>query len=381
MIRWITKGFHTNTILLIRSNPPLRGGGIIGQSAQRRKKLHRLASCFADQPKRTAATPHLCSLESMASLGSSDAAVLDFGAAPPSAEASRPMCNVCNATLRKYCCPRCSVLTCSLECCTRHKIESGCTGRRDRTAFKDISALSEQDLASDYTLLEAIELGVGRAKRSRVRDGMDGRQWGRAPKKAALRMSADDAGACSGLAGPGIEVQGPTLAPAQHRLVRAAASMGVTLLIMPQGMSRRLENTSCVDRGSHVSWRVEFNFGGHSLPLNRAAPTSTWRELLSEHLVGGTRHELRAHCDALDGKLPFRLVLKRELGVSNQQRFFNLNPDSTVMESLRGKTIIEFPTVHVVLEKDFGQFQLVIEDIAPAAAEASAPAPSGLRGD
>jgi len=32
-------------------------------------------------------------------------------------------CSVCKDNQGLYCCPRCSIFTCSLECCLKHKLE------------------------------------------------------------------------------------------------------------------------------------------------------------------------------------------------------------------------------------------------------------------
>jgi hypothetical protein len=67
-----------------------------------------------------------------------------------------PMCAMCQIRPRQYKCPRCDVLTCSLDCCKRHKIESQCTGRRDRTAFVGIQNFDENHLRSDFHFLEDV---------------------------------------------------------------------------------------------------------------------------------------------------------------------------------------------------------------------------------
>ena len=55
-------------------------------------------------------------------------------------------CQICCHTTAKYRCPRCEIKTCSLPCVKQHKVTSGCTGERDKTAFVDISCYSDKDL-------------------------------------------------------------------------------------------------------------------------------------------------------------------------------------------------------------------------------------------
>ena len=53
----------------------------------------------------------------------------DDGPASPLAKrhATDEGCDVCSEGPRKYCCPRCGIKTCSLQCCVQHKQATGCT--------------------------------------------------------------------------------------------------------------------------------------------------------------------------------------------------------------------------------------------------------------
>ena len=46
--------------------------------------------------------------------------------------------------------------TCSLRCVKHHKTRIGCSGERDRAAFIATKEFREEDLLSDYTLLEEL---------------------------------------------------------------------------------------------------------------------------------------------------------------------------------------------------------------------------------
>lgn len=50
-------------------------------------------------------------------------------------EVEMKRCDVCSSAAAIYKCPRCGVMTCSCECCKAHKLDTGCNGKRDRTAF------------------------------------------------------------------------------------------------------------------------------------------------------------------------------------------------------------------------------------------------------
>jgi hypothetical protein len=63
-------------------------------------------------------------------------------------------CEICNENKSKYKCPRCSIQTCSLDCCKKHKTVNDCSGKRDVTAFKARDEFNQNDLMSDYNFLE-----------------------------------------------------------------------------------------------------------------------------------------------------------------------------------------------------------------------------------
>ena len=76
-------------------------------------------------------------------------------------------CAVCQACDAKYTCPRCSTHSCSAACVTRHKASSGCSGKREFTAFAPIAAMTDATLRSDLVLLEDTERVAVAAKRAR----------------------------------------------------------------------------------------------------------------------------------------------------------------------------------------------------------------------
>lgn len=63
-------------------------------------------------------------------------------------------CEVCQTAAAKYRCPGCGVTFCSVACSKAHKAASGCSGKRDRTAFVGLGDITDTVLASDYMLLE-----------------------------------------------------------------------------------------------------------------------------------------------------------------------------------------------------------------------------------
>ena len=172
-------------------------------------------------------------------------------------------------------------------------------------------------------------------------------------------------------------------------LVRQAELKGIHLLRMPDGMQRRTSNTTKFNKKKGaITWKIELCFhhptntpdGGKDetspsvkkpLPKllkveSEVSESSTLSEELGKHLDvhpgnSTTRSTLRTFATAPRDSLV--LFMKRLPCSSAAPQYFELDPNATLMESLNGKTMIEFPTIDVVMEADKGRFPLFIREV------------------
>jgi len=289
-------------------------------------------------------------------------------AALPATKGRMGNCAVCDAGVpAKYRCPACSVASCSLACSKRHKISAndgaGCTGKRDRAAFKDIRDFTDADVVSDYRFLEEARLEKDRAKRWRPQHGSG--------SDAAVRSD-----------------RAPAPAKSVALVVQKAEARGVRLRRMPDGMTRRVANTTHYDRRRDLMrWRVEWLFrapAAASEPASVSASTSDakvdettiLRDALAAHLrpVPGQAarlHRLRRFVAAVKegkegeagGASELAVFLAQDGRPANDPRFHKLNLNETIRANLAGKTIVEFPTMHVaVLPEDAKMFKAPDEE-------------------
>lgn len=222
-----------------------------------------------------------------------------------------PLCAVCKKAKRKYCCPRCGIMTCRLECCLRHKRETQCSGKRDAGTFVSMSSMTLGDLRKDASFLEAAARLHESTKRAR-RDDWSPRLDGHGRRSPMGRLEA----AC------------------ERRRIR--------LLVMPQGMSKRRTNTTRYDHQSDtIFWRVEWRFEESSLHDDGAHERTPLA-----HLAAGAAKASSALTTWFDGSL--RYFIQRLPGRANSPVFDALDPNVGLDVSLAGKCVIEYPTVHVV---------------------------------
>ncbi|XP_069695732.1 box C/D snoRNA protein 1 isoform X2 [Periplaneta americana] len=230
-------------------------------------------------------------------------------------------CEVCKEQEAKYTCPRCEIKTCCLTCVKNHKIELLCNGERNKVAYKPISQFTNLDLLSDYRLLEETTRHVD----TYVRD----------PSKQYTALNK--------------------LPINLYKLRNAAQKRGTNLCFLPHNFSRSKANSTYFNwKEQLIYWRVEWIFpqaGNLKCCGTRLLESEPLSKLLDAYLNPTDCDPL--YLDKLQyyqsaGHRGVVLLLKAERRVGT--RFYQLDTSLTLKENLKGKTIIEFPTVYVVLK-------------------------------
>ncbi|ETN42194.1 uncharacterized protein HMPREF1541_04135 [Cyphellophora europaea CBS 101466] len=165
------------------------------------------------------------------------------------------LCAICHVGPLKYTCPRCSIHTCSLPCVKQHKTRAPCSGVRDPTAYKrrrDLVCASSID--SDFNFITSLERSLARAEQEQEQGNENG-------DGGALRVS-------------GASRAKQTDSARLERLVRES---GVLWRRAPRGMKRRKENETRVDHGG-VMWTVEFLLPDGRRKVGNVLEKSTVRE-------------------------------------------------------------------------------------------------------
>jgi hypothetical protein len=255
-------------------------------------------------------------------------------ASPPPKRPRLPApCGVCGAASGRYRCANeeCALVTCSAGCWQRHRDERGCSGVQSRTRFVALREFSDKVLADDVAFLEELARVSSRSERD--------------PRARSNRRAP--------------------LSRRQQELLRQCEQRGVSLRFLPRGMQRQRENTSRYSFASRrVEWRVELLIGDERVVDERVDEALTWRELLARHLdpaapgAAVTRHRFPALAAAFaagDAPLLFMRVAGRP---ANQPVFHQLDAAHSLRDALAGKTLIEFPSVHVALPSEAARFPL-----------------------
>ncbi|KAK0082182.1 hypothetical protein PV325_010922 [Microctonus aethiopoides] len=255
-------------------------------------------------------------------------------------------CEVCNAVEAKYTCPKCEVRTCCISCVKIHKKELECDGIRDKTKFIPKNQFTDLDLLSDYRLLEE----VGRSVDQMQRDD----------SKKFTRLN--------------------NLPVHLHKMRHAAFRNGIKLVYLPQNFTRHKENTTYLNwKTNELFWRIEWIF-----PQAENIKWITKRALQSERLsslVENILEPLKSTSEPEDddvqskeilhNKLQFyraagltgiKVLLKAEQIKKSNYKFHILDLTLSLQENLARKSIIEFPTIYIVLKDHLDVYEIIDSD-------------------
>jgi hypothetical protein len=158
------------------------------------------------------------------------------------------LCTICHIDPPKYTCPRCSAQTCSLRCAKRHKIWASCNGVRDPTVFKPISEVATASgIDHDYNFLHGIETRIQRSEKVLIEDLgiVNAKELERARKGVDEKDFRDR--------------YGDDHAKGEVQVDRILKEKKIRVVKAPKGMRRNKENTTGWSKKHRcINWQVEW---------------------------------------------------------------------------------------------------------------------------
>ncbi|XP_055978830.1 box C/D snoRNA protein 1 [Sorex fumeus] len=228
-------------------------------------------------------------------------------------------CETCGTEEAKYRCPRCMRYSCSLPCVKKHKAELTCNGIRDKTAYVSIQQFTEMNLLSDYRFLEDV---------ARTADHIS--------RDAFLKR--------------------PISNKHMYFLKNRARKQGINLKLLPNGFTKRKENSTFFDKKKQqFCWHLKLQFPqSQAVYIEKRVPDDkTIKEILRPYIDPEKsdpviRQRLKAY---IRSQTAVQILMKVEYMQQNLVRYYELDPYKSLLDNLRNKVIIEYPTLHVVLKE------------------------------
>ncbi|KAL3481271.1 hypothetical protein BJX99DRAFT_253927 [Aspergillus californicus] len=315
------------------------------------------------------------------------------------------LCAICHIQPPKYRCPRCSTRTCSLPCTRRHKLWSECSGIRDPAAYMRRNELSsESAFDKDFNFITGIERHLERAEREAENRGVQvDVKVNRVRDAEAVGLDPvethEEVGTKRKRQGPGKE---RSFVKGELGFLNRAKDAGVKVIQAPRGMTRARENGSkWHQRHKCLQWTVEWaTFTGTAADKKKmnSVDTSTIAEAYDrafplsreekeqkrlrnqtttqEDEQPETTHNPNVETDPqpttsdppntepLQPTYPeHQTATPVEKSTSHRNLYFYLHrprtttkqpvlipimPDMTLANALRGRVVLEFPTIYAV---------------------------------
>ncbi|XP_021514856.1 box C/D snoRNA protein 1 isoform X1 [Meriones unguiculatus] len=236
-------------------------------------------------------------------------------------------CETCGTEEAKYRCPRCMRYSCSLPCVKRHKAELTCNGVRDKTAYVSLQEFTEMTLLSDYRFLEDV---------ARTADQVSRDTFLKTPKRKKYLFF----------------------------MKNRARKQGIYLKLLPNGFSKRKENSTVFDhRKQQFCWHVKLQFPQSQAEYieKRVPDNKTINEILKPYIDPEKsdpviRQRLKAY---VQSQTVVQILMRVENMQQNLIRYYELDPYKSLLDNLRNKVIIEYPTLHVVLKGSSNDMQIL----------------------
>ncbi|XP_009332163.1 PREDICTED: box C/D snoRNA protein 1 [Pygoscelis adeliae] len=228
-------------------------------------------------------------------------------------------CETCSEEEAKYRCPRCMKYSCSLLCVKKHKLALSCNGVRDKTAFVSVNEFTDLNLLSDYRFLEDV---------------------GRTADAAARHPT----------------VHSPTTKKLLYCLRNKARRCNIDLRTLPIGFTKRRENSTtfnCMEKKFYWHLKLVFPHCHAEYTLKGVPDDKTLADILKPYIDPVESDPVvcqRLKIYTVSPQSDVQILMKIENRKQNSIRYNELDASRSLLDNLKGKVIIEYPTLFVVLK-------------------------------
>lgn len=246
------------------------------------------------------------------------------------------LCSVCFDHEFKYKCPKCSIRTCSLECIKRHKLQNDCDGKIDNTKFVPKKELSDSTLHlnRDYNFLMKLNRDITVNKtdlRANAKNMFkrNNNSYNRNRNNKRLKVPDD----------PRLDIV-QQIYPNPQTVIKRE---NVLVINLPDGMSRSISNKTGYDKKlQNFTWTIQWIFEGQDLKKDFISyRISENLKLVDAFPVNVLNVELK--------KEDLKFYLENVITIND--KYIQLNGDTSISECLKDTIVLEYPTIHVRLDE------------------------------
>ncbi|KAF2030132.1 hypothetical protein EK21DRAFT_112241 [Setomelanomma holmii] len=319
------------------------------------------------------------------------------------------LCSICNTNVSKYRCPGCAARTCSLPCYKRHQQWAQCSGKRDPTKFvKKSQLVTPAGIDHDYNFITGIERDIDKAEQGLKASGeghTTSLPWSHQSQKGQTNYQHLEAAGVKVIRAPkGLSRQKENkshrsnkkkpgggysilwtvewLDHHQRRLVTETSSTCQIADAQPfapreqhKGKKRKrnvdahvatttsptTQNaSSSTNQDEPIQRELELNVDNkiqvisqereHSSPRRRSPDPNVQANQEVQTKLAETHHADARHDGSSSESLGhgrYRFYLLKPRTSTSRHVLIHLTPTATLAECLKGRTVLEFPTIYV----------------------------------
>lgn len=235
------------------------------------------------------------------------------------------ICEICEISKKKYCCPGCKAFTCSLKCIKEHKKNGRCNGIFKVNKFITKTGFDQKQGIKDYNYLNNMITNIEKTK-----------------KHLSL-----------------LKRKGNSSEALRYKLLRVFSKKNndVELVILPFIFSRHRENLSFYyTKKRTIFWTCEFFIYQKHKTFKRILNQKPINEEIQmKDILGNIEVESenqKALCEDLKnmkGNIFFKGDPKKD--------FTEISLESTIKSNIKGGKIVEFPSFYIVDLEDVENFK------------------------
>lgn len=237
------------------------------------------------------------------------------------------LCAICHVEPPKYKCPSCFSRTCSITCSKRHKELTSCTGVVDPTRYLRRSELLSDvhTLNRDYNFLQRVNRQIHVAMNDLDSKMPRAKKRGAGMNQPNAKRSRNDGGKGSGV----------------------IIKNGVNIHQLPGGMSRAMINRTgwMGKKNKFFGWTVEWVLWESADKMDSSEESKKVSHGISESTILA---EAASRLISEKKEEPCRYFLLKIPGQANRPKLIELDGLKSLHDNLVDKSVIEFPTIHVV---------------------------------
>lgn len=292
-------------------------------------------------------------------------------------------CSICNTPSTKYRCPGCNRYNCSLLCINQHKTKYKCNGKRKLSAYIPLNKIDTYTVSRDAHLLDDIGSVISASQRNTLVNTQK--------NKDNIKLYNRSYAVPSDLH---LSNNTSTYTQRDRILLNICANYSIYLSLVPNTMSLHKNNTSVANiKQQNIKWKIDIKLYNTDIVItkHKLEDSTVWKDIIRDVIEPIKNNATQQHSNKSQRTLrsynaakpnndnithdnpiiqqyidsdidKFHILMLLPFQPFNDRRYYTLNNNDTIRQSLQYKRLIEYPQVIIVHDNDINNFNTNMPD-------------------